>query len=430
MEKYKVLLIILLVLSILFAPQEVHAESKNEVFRYVLSSDASSGVAGTFQSSVQAFPTVRSQVLGTKVYYYFTKMEVYFHPLNTSSVGSGSLTYNPTVRYHMSDSVGNVSLGSAVSVPGPYTWTGDASYFYFAYGYQGSARLSYREEQFDVVSSNSFSLSPTSDSSSFMLLLDGSEGGSLSYSGTSNVTASGFTTNMNKDSVTWSYDVDQQGSWSSPDPFYYVVGVDSGAEFGPFDFGVEYPLSDVPSWNTEEFYLKSIIKADSDIVANVAANTGSFYNTGIAASSGNKHVYRNFSVSSSVAPLSLTVDVVFPGNKEVTDYLDEIINGYDNPKQDDDNKLFEDSQKELQDAEDSLFSSASAGFGDLDMADYELGKFTNAMNAFQFVSGFLQSVYIKSGDFGKIVAIGFVILIASKVIGLYRFSTGDGDEGG
>lgn len=103
---------------------------------------------------------------------------------------------------------------------------------------------------------------------------------------------------------------------------------------------------------------------------------------------------------------------------------DDIMNSYDKSSQDTDNARFESSRAELQEQEDSLFSSAMEGFGSLDMSDYSFGKFSAMLSAFSFVSGFLQSCYVKMGDFGAIVTIGLVVMIATKVIGLYRFSTG------
>lgn len=107
-----------------------------------------------------------------------------------------------------------------------------------------------------------------------------------------------------------------------------------------------------------------------------------------------------------------------------TSNADEIMHGYDKSEQDSDNQRFEDSRAELQEQEDSLFESASQGFGSLDMSEYSFGRFTAMLGALSFVSGFLQSCYVKMGDFGAIVTVGMVVMIATKVIGVYRFSTG------
>lgn len=122
------------------------------------------------------------------------------------------------------------------------------------------------------------------------------------------------------------------------------------------------------------------------------------------------------------------------GNKNSQDEItnanknaDDIMHSYDSGSQEDKNKEFDSSQKELQEVEDSLFTSAADAFGGLDLKDYSFSKFTAMANAFTFVSGFMQSLYIKGGDFALIVSIGLVVMIASKVIGLYRFSTG-GDK--
>lgn len=105
----------------------------------------------------------------------------------------------------------------------------------------------------------------------------------------------------------------------------------------------------------------------------------------------------------------------------------DIMHSYDSGSQEDKNKEFDSSQKELQEVEGTLFSSAADAFGGLNLNDYSFSKFTAMANAFTFVSGFMQSLYIKGGDFALIVTIGLVVMIASKVIGLYRFSTG-GDK--
>lgn len=104
---------------------------------------------------------------------------------------------------------------------------------------------------------------------------------------------------------------------------------------------------------------------------------------------------------------------------------DDIMHSFDNTSQQEKNQELEASRSELNDFEDSLFEDAVSGFSGLNFEDYGFSKFTNMMNALQFVSSFLQSVYVKLGDFGLVVTIGMVVMIASKVIGLYRFSTGD-----
>lgn len=103
---------------------------------------------------------------------------------------------------------------------------------------------------------------------------------------------------------------------------------------------------------------------------------------------------------------------------------DDIMHDYDTTKQDSDNQKFDDAQKELQEVEDNLFGQAVSGFSDLNMADYTIGKFSAVLGAFSFVSNFIQSLYVKMDDFGTIVTIGLVVMIATKVIGVYRFSTG------
>lgn len=102
----------------------------------------------------------------------------------------------------------------------------------------------------------------------------------------------------------------------------------------------------------------------------------------------------------------------------------DIMHDYDTTNQDADNQKFADSQKELQEVEDNLFGQAVSGFDALDMSNYNISHLTTVLPAFSFVSGFLQSLYVNMGDFGVVVTVGLVVMIASKVIGLYRFSTG------
>lgn len=107
---------------------------------------------------------------------------------------------------------------------------------------------------------------------------------------------------------------------------------------------------------------------------------------------------------------------------------DNIMNSYDSTESDSNNKKFDDSQKELQAAEDSLFGDASEGFAKLDFTAFKILDYPNVVASLTFVSGFLQSLYVNMGEFGIIVTVGMAVLIASKVIGLYRFNT-DGKGG-
>lgn len=121
------------------------------------------------------------------------------------------------------------------------------------------------------------------------------------------------------------------------------------------------------------------------------------------------------------ADSNVILDELQKGNEDANQNAQDIMHGYDKMAQDKDNERFEDSRKELQEQEDSLFESASSGFGSLDMGDYGIGMFSAMQGAFSFVSGFIQSCYVKMGDFGAVVAVGLVLLIATKVIGLFRF---------
>lgn len=103
----------------------------------------------------------------------------------------------------------------------------------------------------------------------------------------------------------------------------------------------------------------------------------------------------------------------------------DIMHSYDSSAQQSDNERFESSRQELQEEEDSLFGDATSGFDSLDMSEFGLGKFSQMQGAFSFVSGFLQSLYVKMGAFGSIVTVGLVLMIATKVIGLFRFQVVD-----
>ncbi|AXF52336.1 MAG: hypothetical protein [Inoviridae sp.] len=109
---------------------------------------------------------------------------------------------------------------------------------------------------------------------------------------------------------------------------------------------------------------------------------------------------------------------------------DDIMHSYDSGSQEDKNSEFDASQKQLQETEDNLFGSASGYFSGLDFSLFDIAKFTSVVSSLSFVSGLMQSLFQKMGDFGLIVTVGMVIMIASKVIGVYRFSTGDHGKGG
>lgn len=108
---------------------------------------------------------------------------------------------------------------------------------------------------------------------------------------------------------------------------------------------------------------------------------------------------------------------------------DDIMNSYDSASQGSDNKRFDDSQKELQETEDNLFGSATGYFDAVDFTSAAASLVTIA-SSLSFVSGLMQQFYVKSGVFGMIVTISLVVMIASKIIGLYRFSTGGDGKGG
>lgn len=403
------------------------SDNKTETFRYVISSDETVETAATFQSAITAYYTASSYLSGTKLYYDFTSAQFNFYPINDSDVPFGFLSYDASVSCHVSESIAQSGFDSSITPPASFDWSGKSSYLRYGFGFSGDAVISYLSVPRPVVSSNDLSLTPTGDSDSFSIFLVDAEGGSPSFSGTQSYVGGSLSIAAWKDRISWSYGVSGSGSWNSSAPSYWLVGSESDMEFGPFEYGVEYQLSDVPSWATERFRIKSVLTLNGSVSASAVPYSEPFYPSSVQAnsSSGYLNTYRNYTLSMSVSPLYLTIDVVFPGNKEISDYLQEIIDGYDNSQQTGDNQRFEDSRQELQEEEDSLFNDAMSEFGDLDMDDYSIGKFAAMQAAFSFVSGFLQSLYVQMGDFGSIVTIGLVLLIASLVIGLYKYQVID-----
>lgn len=126
-----------------------------------------------------------------------------------------------------------------------------------------------------------------------------------------------------------------------------------------------------------------------------------------------------------VADSNVILDTLQQGNADANKNAQDIMHSYDSSNQQDDNQRFEDSRKELQEEEDNLFGSAMEGFDDLNLDDYSFKKFAAMQSALSFVSGFLQSLYVQMGDFGSIVTIGLVLLIASLVIGIYKYQVID-----
>ena len=108
---------------------------------------------------------------------------------------------------------------------------------------------------------------------------------------------------------------------------------------------------------------------------------------------------------------------------------DDIMNSYDSTEQESENDKFSASQKEYQDKEDSLFADATGIFSKLDLSLYSFDRFAGVVASLSFVSSALQSFYNKSGTFGAIVTVSLVVMLASKVLGLHRFSTGDHSDG-
>lgn len=435
---FNLLCLLMAALFPLISPLSVHASSptpsptpesgKNEVFTYVLSSEEITQDVGSFESALLLGYT--SKKPGS--YYYLQNVEAAFFPINTSDFygNGGSLSFDPSAKYYIGDTY-NASPSSELPRSTTTIWSGDRMGIYFGCNITGNATFSYNNQVLSVVSANTFSLEPTAaDSETFFINLTSFEGGSLSYLGSYLSRQSGFVFNPFSQSRTnWTYDISQSGSWSSAQPYYYIVGADSGTEFGPFEYGTSYPLADVSSWRTERFYIKSVISYSSTAVAQLSPSTGSISHQTFnpKSLSGTCHAYYGCKLTAGITPLSLTIEVNFPKNKEVADYLQEIISGYDSTDQEANNDKFSQSQQELQETEDSLFDGAIEGISSVDMDDYSFGKFTAMASALTFVSGFLQSAYVKMGDFGTIVTVGFVILIATKVIGLYRFSTGGDD---
>lgn len=409
--------------AVLLLPLQAEASGGNgsttEDFIYVLSSEEYSEVIGSFRNWARLYFAYSGGTYTSANAALMSGYEPY--------VRSGEFLSDFSVLSFIGKSSGiEVSLSSN----GDYvTWEGSNWRLGFAYAFVGNATFSYDDLLLPVVSANDLSLFPSSNADNFVLSLQEYQGGAVDFSGSSTTSRStGFSISPDNDVTSWTYSSSLSSSYASSVPYYYLIGVDSGIEFGPFDFGSSYPLSDVSSWRTERFHVKSVITADLSAVVDSRQRTDYAADPNTVDSRKNSSPIdssEDFTLTASIAPLSLTVMVSFPANKEVTDYLEDIIHGYDSTDQNSDNQRFEDSRQELQDEEDSLFNDAMSGFGDLDMDDYSIGKFAAMQAAFSFVSGFLQSLYVQMGDFGSIVTIGLVLLIASLVIGLYKYQVID-----
>lgn len=108
----------------------------------------------------------------------------------------------------------------------------------------------------------------------------------------------------------------------------------------------------------------------------------------------------------------------------------DIMHSFDSTEFDSVNDELSVSQKEYLDTEDSLFADATGAFSKLDFSQYSFERFIGMIASLSFVSSALQSFYLKSGPFGLIVTISMVVMLASKVIGLHRFSTGSHSDSG
>ena len=97
--------------------------------------------------------------------------------------------------------------------------------------------------------------------------------------------------------------------------------------------------------------------------------------------------------------------------------------GYDNSAASSEKDRLDSSIGSMEDSENSLFDSA--GGVDVDYSGMEV-FYTQIAQASSFVASVMQSIYVKSGMFGYIIALGFILLIVTRIIGYQNFTSGGG----
>lgn len=97
--------------------------------------------------------------------------------------------------------------------------------------------------------------------------------------------------------------------------------------------------------------------------------------------------------------------------------------GYDNSTASSEKDRLDSSIGSMENSENSLFESA--GGVDVDYSGMEV-FYTQIAQASSLVASIMQSIFVKSGMFGYIIALGFILLIVTRIIGYQNFTSGGG----
>lgn len=97
-----------------------------------------------------------------------------------------------------------------------------------------------------------------------------------------------------------------------------------------------------------------------------------------------------------------------------------VVNGYDNSGMNSDNNRLDTAMGNYTDVENSVLDSVNSALGNFEFS----GSMDSYLTCIGTVSGFMQNLYDSSGALKDAIVIGFLLSIASIVIGLYRFKEG------
>ena len=97
--------------------------------------------------------------------------------------------------------------------------------------------------------------------------------------------------------------------------------------------------------------------------------------------------------------------------------------GYDNSTASSEKGKLDSSIGSMENSQKSLFDSA--GGVDVDYSSMEV-FYTQIAQASSLVASIMQSIFVKSGMFGYIIALGFILLIVTRIIGYQNFTSGGG----
>lgn len=101
---------------------------------------------------------------------------------------------------------------------------------------------------------------------------------------------------------------------------------------------------------------------------------------------------------------------------------DEIINGYDDTQASDSNNELSGSLNTYQDTEKAVTDEAFSGIGEYTVTEQGAQSFaTQFLTVFPLVASMMQSMYQSASSFNIVISVIFTTIIASMVIGLFRF---------